>query len=100
MGVGCKLISTWVEVTVNEGMSEEEVLRLFGLLNNCICHSRRRVGRCEFSARLYRYPVAVVGSGGGFMPPISPTSGDAAILGYRDNAYGRYRTRQLKAWMR
>src|SRR5271166_3127261 len=24
-------------------------------LNRCICRSRRRVGRCEFSARLFRY---------------------------------------------
>jgi hypothetical protein len=26
-----------------------------GDLNRCICRSRRRVGRCEFSAQLLRY---------------------------------------------
>ena len=32
MGVGYKLMSTWMEVGVDEGMSGEEVLRLFGRL--------------------------------------------------------------------
>jgi hypothetical protein len=31
-------------------------------------------------------PMAVVGVGGGFMPPVSPTSGQATRPGYRDNA--------------
>ena len=30
MGVGYKLMSTWMEVAVDEGMSGEEFLRLFG----------------------------------------------------------------------
>ena len=30
MGMGYKLMSTWMEVAVDEGMSGEEVLRLFG----------------------------------------------------------------------
>src|SRR6478672_10294133 len=30
MGVGYKLMSRWMEVAVDEGMSGEEVLRLFG----------------------------------------------------------------------
>jgi hypothetical protein len=28
-----------------------------GDLNRCICRSRRRVGRCEFSARLFRHAL-------------------------------------------
>jgi hypothetical protein len=30
IGMGCKLVSAWIEVTVDEGVSEEQVLVLFG----------------------------------------------------------------------
>ena len=32
IGPGCKLVSAWMEVTVDEGMGREEVLRLSGRL--------------------------------------------------------------------
>jgi hypothetical protein len=44
MGMGCKLMSTWMEVAVDEGMCGEEVLRLFGrfeLLHLPLSSSRR-----------------------------------------------------------
>jgi hypothetical protein len=53
-----------MEVTVNEGMSGKENLRLFGNLNRCICRSHRRVGRCEFSARCFQVSALSVLDGG------------------------------------
>src|ERR1700739_2292362 len=58
MGMGCKSVSAETKVTVDEGVSAEEVLGLFGRfepLHLSLASSRRRVGRCEFSARLFRY---------------------------------------------
>ena len=45
-----------MEVSMDECKSGEEILGLLGRFEiRCICRSRRRVGRCEFSARLFRY---------------------------------------------
>ena len=44
-----------MEVAMDEGVSQREGLRPCSSdLNRCICRSRRRVGRCEFSARFAR----------------------------------------------
>ena len=46
-------VAPWSEMAVNDPVRRQEVLRLTGRLNLCICRSRLRVGRCEFSARLF-----------------------------------------------
>jgi hypothetical protein len=47
---GAEAVTLWPEMAVDDGVRREEILRLAG----CICPSRRRVGRCEFSARLFK----------------------------------------------
>ena len=53
---GRKVVPAGRKVTANERVSGEEVPSLLGRFEPRTCRSRRRVGRCEFLARLFRYP--------------------------------------------
>ncbi len=43
-----------LEVAVDTGVGGKEALRVAGYLNCIICRSRRRVGWCDTSARLFK----------------------------------------------
>jgi hypothetical protein len=50
---GSDVIAAETEEVVDLIVGREEALRLTGRLNCFMCRSRRRVGWCEFSARLF-----------------------------------------------
>src|SRR4051812_11832747 len=55
ISLGRHEMSTRAEVTVDHAVAERNRCAWVEDLNRCICRSRLRVGRCEFSARLFKY---------------------------------------------
>ena len=58
------MVSAEVEEVVDRIVGGQEPLSLWGKLNRFICRSRRLVGWCEFSARLFKPFVTVLGPSG------------------------------------